>query len=111
MPARQKSDVDAALHTLKQRLQERFGGRFIALRLFGSWGWGGVNEDSDVDVCVVIDTLTTIEHRAVIDLVSDVAMELEMPLAPIVWSQNDLDRRLALEQALAEDIANKGVVV
>jgi uncharacterized protein (UPF0332 family)/predicted nucleotidyltransferase len=48
-------EIDALLADLKDRLQRRFGERFVALYLFGSRARGDHEPESDVDVAVVLD--------------------------------------------------------
>jgi len=48
-------EIAVLLADLKRRLERRFGDRFIALYLFGSRARGDHEEDSDVDVAVILD--------------------------------------------------------
>jgi predicted nucleotidyltransferase len=47
--------VCALLTTLKEKLQELYGGRVHALVLYGSYARGAEREGSDLDVAVVLD--------------------------------------------------------
>jgi predicted nucleotidyltransferase len=55
----------AALEELRLWLEERYGARLRELKLFGSRARGEAHEDSDVDVLVVVDGLTSAEARAI----------------------------------------------
>ena len=50
-----------ALEAYAERLRSRFGSRLHGIVLFGSWARGEAHEDSDVDVLVLVDRLTSIE--------------------------------------------------
>ena len=60
-----------ALHELRDWLRERFGLRFREMALFGSRARGEGNEDSDLDVLVVIDDLTYPEGRGIAEQCGD----------------------------------------
>lgn len=47
--------VASALKQLRAALEQRFGSRLLRLRLFGSYARGEADEDSDVDVPIVLD--------------------------------------------------------
>ena len=40
---------------IKHRLREAFGDRFVQAIIYGSEARGGANEDSDIDVLVLLD--------------------------------------------------------
>jgi predicted nucleotidyltransferase len=63
--------VAASLARFRESLVEKFGARLRELVLFGSYARGEANEDSDVDVLVVIDGLTDRERYEVYDLAYD----------------------------------------
>ncbi len=65
----------AALEELRERLRERFADRLVKLTLFGSKARGESNEDSDLDVLVVIrDFDQHTEMRVVDDIGWDVGV-------------------------------------
>jgi predicted nucleotidyltransferase len=57
----------ARLEALRARLRVTFGERLRDVRLFGSYARGEADEDSDVDVLIVIDELTNLEIGLVAD--------------------------------------------
>ncbi len=75
-----------ALDELCTGLRARFGGRVERLALFGSRARGEANEDSDVDVLVVIEGLTSGEGREVDALVGDLLTRHDVLLSPLLIS-------------------------
>ena len=67
--------VRDALGRLVTALRARFGERLHEVVLFGSYARGDADEDSDVDVLVVIDVLTDRERSAVFELANLVDRE------------------------------------
>jgi predicted nucleotidyltransferase len=101
----------AAALEAKGALRARFGDRLRSTILFGSRAWGEPRGDSDVDLCVVVDGLEDAERAEVMDVVARVAVERDVPLSPLVWSAEQLERYLAIEYRLAEDITRRGVAL
>jgi predicted nucleotidyltransferase len=61
----------AALEELRLWLIERFGARLQELKLFGSRARGEAREDSDYDVLVVVDGLSSSEARSIAHFTGD----------------------------------------
>lgn len=61
----------ALLADLKRRLEHRFGERFVALYLFGSRARGDHEEDSDVDVAVILDQKLPRSFEVTRDIIDD----------------------------------------
>ena len=55
----------AALEEFRSWLEERFGARLNEIKLFGSRARGDAREDSDIDVLVAVDDLTSAEARSI----------------------------------------------
>ena len=77
--------------------------------LFGSRAWGEPRADSDVDLCIVIDELARSDRSEAMDIVADVAVTRDAPLAPLIWGPGQLERYLGIEYKLAEDIVGRGI--
>jgi predicted nucleotidyltransferase len=99
----------APLERYAELLRARFGARLRDVRLFGSYARGEADEDSDVDVLVLVDGLTDREIGDAAGLVAEVILETGLPLAPLPMSTDrfaDLRRR---ERRLAQDIDAEGI--
>lgn len=106
--------VAASLERFRASLEVRFGERLKQVVLFGSQARGGVHEDSDVDVLVVIDELTPRERSEVFDLAHDadaVDRENWAGLAPLVWSTARLEELRARELLIVKDIDAEGIAL
>jgi len=101
--------IESAIHEVSARLRARFGERLCNIVLFGSYAWGGADEESDVDLCILIDSLTHKERSEAIDITAEVGIKRDILLAPLVWSRDELRQRLDQELALAEDIDRRGI--
>ncbi len=94
-----------AVAHFRASLEARFGGRLAGLTLFGSRARGEGDEDSDVDLYVVIRDVTRAERREVQDLAFDVELEHRVRIAPLVRGAG-FD---ALGAGLAAELRRDGV--
>lgn len=98
-----------ALERYSERLQAIFGPRLREIRLFGSYARGEANEDSDVDVLILVDDLTDRELGVVLEEVAPVVLETGLPLSPLPMSTERLDALRRQERLLARDLDEEGI--
>jgi len=100
-----------AARTYRRLLEQRFGDRLVAVRIFGSYARGDAEDDSDIDVAVVVRGLTEGERTDAIDLAFEAWTQNRAvgPLSPLVWSDAELDDRLRAERRIAEDVLSEGI--
>ncbi len=106
-----EDDLRALLHELKARLTRFLQGRAFRLILFGSRARGDYDEDSDIDVAIIVDDLPREMKDRVLDLVTDLELERLEPLSSLVLSQADFDALRSRERRIALDIEEEGIVV
>ena len=98
-----------ALERYAAALRSRYGEAVLDLRLFGSWARGEANEDSDVDVAVVLSEVDWETRCAVIDMATDIGLELDLPISPTLFDRKTFDEWRAQERALVMDIEREGL--
>lgn len=104
--------VTEVVTDLKQRLASRFPGRLLELRVFGSVARGEADDDSDVDVLVVLDRITSHAERvAPMELAADVGLPRGLVVQALVLSQDELALQRRRETALAEALDRDGITV
>lgn len=104
--------VPSVVHEYRRLLGDRFGARLLTLRIFGSYARGDADEDSDIDVAVVVRNLTERERTEAIDIALT-AWKTDAsagPLSPLVWSELEFEDRVRSERRIARDILSEGVV-
>lgn len=92
-------------------LRRRYGDRVLEVRLFGSFARGDADEDSDVDVAVVMTELDWSTHRDVIDLASDTGLEHGVLLSPSAFDRATYERWRGQERPLVIDIEREGIAL
>jgi uncharacterized protein len=103
--------VRGAVLELREQLVRRFGERFVAFVLFGSYARGEADADSDVDLLVVIDGLAGLERDEVYELGADVWMDRGVRLAPVAFSTDEWHEMRRRELLLPGEIDRDGVEV
>lgn len=89
-------------------LRRRYGSAVIEVRLFGSFARGEANEDSDVDVAVVLTELDSRTHRDVIDQATDTGMNYDLLLSPMAFDRATYEKWRRQERPLVMDIEREG---
>ena len=93
----------AALSDFRARLLERFGVRLVRFALFGSRARGEGHEESDLDLLVLVRSLSRDERRAAIDDAGEVEFATGLVLSPMVRDVDTWREDTPLGQAVARD--------
>jgi predicted nucleotidyltransferase len=99
--------TDELLEDIANRIVEAFHPDEIIL--FGSYAYGIPYADSDVDLLVVMDSA-----KPVVERIRDVAGVAETPFLPmdvLVYTPQELDRRVTLGDSFVNDILCRGRVL
>jgi uncharacterized protein len=103
-----KAERDA-LDQLTGWVRTTFAARVRELVLFGSRARGEGNEDSDVDVLVAIDDVTSLEAQEIAYFCGDLMTEHDVLVSPFVLSTARLAELRRRERLIARDIDRDGV--
>ena len=95
------------LTEMAQRIAEKFQPQKVVL--FGSYAKGAPDQDSDVDLLVVMDSKEPMSER--IRRVTEVAKVPFLPMDIIVRTPAEIDERLAKGDFFIADILDKGKVL
>lgn len=98
-----------ALSLFLERIRQDLGASLKKAVLFGSRARGGGNEDSDIDVLVLVDELTLEKKHVVWDIACDVLLETEIDISPLVMSQAQFAALQEHERLIAKDIEQEGI--
>lgn len=101
----------AAVEEFAVRARGRFGRRLVRLVLFGSQARGEARDDSDVDLLVVIEGLTSTEGREIDTIVGDILTHSDVLLSPLVLSAARYDQLRSRERRLVAEIDREGILV
>ena len=96
------------IEIIKSRLVETYKPR--AIYLFGSYAWGVPNEDSDLDLLIVVDKLTNTHHRMLVEGHLALA-RLDVAKDLLLYSKEQFDALSKDKLTLCYKIKHKGVKI
>lgn len=99
----------AALTRFADQVRARYRDRVKRAVLFGSRARGEGHEESDLDVAVILTGADQAVRRALIDLSTDIFLETEIKVSPMVLSPDDFDTLLRLRRGVALAIQDEGI--
>ena len=82
---------------------------FVRAVLFGSRSRGEGDEHSDVDILVVLKTVSPTIKNAVWDLANDIFLEMEIDISPLIMSEVQFQQLRNRERFLAREIDERGI--
>ncbi len=102
----------AALEELRDRLRERFGERLVKLKLFGSKARGEDDQESDLDVAVVIRGYESSWRIDEVDrMVNGICLENSVPMHTVRFSEAEYEDYLRRERPITTVIESEGVLL
>ena len=103
--------ISTAVARFAQELRSRFGETVLAVKLFGSFARSEADEESDVDVAVVLERADWNTRREVIDLATDLGFPLDLRISPTIFERETYELWREQERPLVMDIERDGVVL
>lgn len=102
------SGKDKKIVTLfSTRIRERFPGARIWA--FGSRAKGRATDESDLDVCVVVDTLDDAIDQAIMKIAWEIGFENDVVISTVTYSKQDFEEGPCSESPLVQNILEAGV--
>ena len=98
-----------AIERFAQWARGRFGTRLRELTLFGSEARGQAHENSDVDVALVVDELTTKEASELDGVTGDLLTEFDVLITPFALSTSRAEELRRRERLIMKEITCDGV--
>lgn len=94
-----------------ESIKKELGPIFIKAVLFGSRARGEGNEDSDVDILVLVREMDTVTKYLVWDMAHDIFLETGIDLSPLVITQEKFEKWRRLERLLPKEIEAEGIAL
>lgn len=101
----------AALDELRTWVRARFGARTGELALFGSRARGEGHEESDLDVLITVEGLSSAEAREVAHHCGDLLTRHGVRVSPFVVSTARMEELRRRERLIARDIDRDSVAL
>lgn len=100
-----------ALQDFKKRVLKEFGDQVLHFRLFGSRARGEGNEESDVDILVLMKEAPTKIRGRVFEIAADILLNYEIDISPLVMSQKQFEEMKSRERLLPMEIEKEGIPI
>jgi predicted nucleotidyltransferase len=103
-----------AIEALVRRLKQIYGPQLIKVLLFGSKARGNFDEESDIDLLIVAqfpDKDYWQHWRRIIDEASDVDLEYDVVISPLVRNENGYDQMRQYDVLFNRDIDRDGITL
>jgi len=94
---------------LKEAVQEIVGDRLVKMVLYGSRARGDYNNESDIDIAIIVRGLTRGLKNQILDIVADIELKYLTPLSTLVLSEEDFELLKKRERRIALDIEREGI--
>ena len=101
----------SALEKYCERTRSLYGDRIHEMILFGSRVRGEGHEESDLDVAVIITTEDSNLSRELYDIATELWLETEIKISPLVFSIKEYKLLLQMKKGIAVAIHKEGVAV
>lgn len=101
---------DSKIEEIKNRLVKLYNP--LEIYIFGSYAWGMPDEDSDLDILVVVDSVESERqrHRALVEGYIGLA-DLRIPKDILLFTKNEFDNKAANVTTLMHKIKKKGTQI
>ncbi len=90
-------------------MKESYGGRIVKLVLFGSRARGEGDENSDIDILVLVENEEQKIRRVLFDRAGDIFLEREVNISPLVMNRERYLWLKSIERGIVMDIEREGI--
>lgn len=98
------------IRSFVRELKDIFGDEIITILLFGSRARGVFEEDSDIDIFILVRKKGVIRDR-ISDIAADYILEYNIPLAPVVYSLIEYEKNKELGSFFFEQVEKEGIAL
>ena len=104
-------EFETLLHDLKQKLEPVLEDMEAEIVLYGSRARGDFDQDSDIDVAIIVPGLTREKKDQILEAVAEVEFDHCRAVSALVFSKSDFDRLYDRERRIALDIKHEGIAL
>jgi predicted nucleotidyltransferase len=101
--------VRVAVQEYRHALENMLPGRVRRITVFGSVARGEANEDSDLDILVLLDAPSFQEKARAIDHATEIGLRHDLVLAPVVLSLDQWQELEQRERSFPREVTRDGI--
>jgi len=106
-----EKELQSLLQDLKRRVETVLEDTEAEIVLYGSRARGDFDQDSDIDVAVIVTVLTREKKDQIFEMVAEVEFDHSRAISVLVFSKSEFDRLYQRERRIALDIRGEGIVL
>ena len=93
------------------KVKELLGEKLLELRLFGSKVRGDFDEESDIDILVVIDSNDWKLKDKVCDIAADADVEYGCNISPVIYTREEHERNKYFRTLFIQEVERDGILI
>lgn len=101
--------TEEILDELKGELKLLLGENFLRVLLFGSRARGDWEEESDVDIALIVRSLTRQIKNSIYEKVAEIEIKHNFPVSILIFSESGFNQLKERERRIALDIEKQGI--
>ena len=106
-----KEKRKTALMDFKKKLLTALGEDILVLKLFGSQARGDFRKNSDIDILIVLKSLSSRKQHLIVDLTTQILLDHGVDISPHVYSEKDFNYFLHLQTPFTLNIKREGLTL
>ena len=99
------------VNSFVKELKEKLGDEIVDIRLFGSKARGDFNEESDIDIFVLVKKKTPTTREKVSSLAADLIFEHDIPLSVVLYDLYEYHKNKELGSFFFESVEREGIAL
>ena len=104
-------NMENQLIDLKESLKLSLGDSLIKIVLFGSRAKGDYDEDSDIDIAIIVRSLSKELKNEIFNQVAEIELKYLRSISLIIFSETEFNRLKERERRVALDIESEGILL
>lgn len=98
-----------ALRELKEKIANKY--ELIWMKLIGSKARGDSNEESDVDIVIVLKNICWEVEKDIYDICFYLDLEYDLVISPIIYSEEEIKSRLTQITPFYQRVETEGILL
>lgn len=100
-----------ALSEFKEKMLQKLSGEVLKLKLFGSKARGDSRKESDVDVLIVLKSLSKEKEDFILDLTGKLLTKYGILISPIIFSKREYDYQRKLPSIFLQIVEREEIAL
>ena len=101
--------IEDQLIDLKKSLDLSLGDSLIRVVLYGSRARGDYDENSDIDIAIIVLSLSKEVKNRILDIVTEIELKYLRSISSIIFSETEFNNLKERERRIALDIESEGI--